>query len=126
MDKVDRKRRRRVMKDIVLGRRIGANDAEFAEKSTVDIAERAPAVSLAAVGMLGLGLTQIHSFFPLTTATTWMLVLCSACLIAGAFFTIVNLRVWRWNKKRKTTALERDDNKLPNDFWDNPSQENLR
>lgn len=120
MAKVDSKRRRRVTRDIVLGRTLSAADAEFAMNSTADTAERAPTASLSALALLGLGLTQMHSLFPLTTATTWMLIFCLACLIAAIFFTVVILRVWQWHRKRKTVISESDDEGLPKDFWDDP------
>lgn len=122
MGKVESKRRRRVTRDIVLGRTLSAVDAEFAMQYTTDIAQRAPTVVLSAIAMLGLGLTQIHSLFPLTTATSLLLVFCLSCLFGGVFFSVVILRVWQWHRKRKTVALERDNEGLPNDFWGDPTR----
>lgn len=97
---LDGAHRWRVIFAIILGRQIEQSDEPYARDKASRVASRLPHALFMGLVLGFMAGTQVSSFFPLTPATTALLVLGAACVAIYVVCLVGGIRVWWWLRQR--------------------------
>jgi hypothetical protein len=97
---LDASRRRKVAFAIILGREIDPTEEPYARDKASRVVSRLPHALFMGLVFGFMASTSVNSFFPLTPATTALLVLGAACVAIYVVCLVGGVRVWWWLRQR--------------------------